>query len=172
MELSTSSLTAEEDYALETAGFLVIENALSPAELRVFTEGRAHAHDTEASGDEYAALFQDRRLTEHRVLRQYLAGIFGSDDWSSDGPLQVLGSWDDYLLETPSRVPLRRGGMAERGQYPGPTAGSGPCYAIRNGVRMCRRLTAVWALTATCEGGGYVALAGSHKGAVPAPRAF
>lgn len=52
MELARSSLTREEDYALETAGFLVVENALSPTELRVFTEGRAHAHDNEARGDE------------------------------------------------------------------------------------------------------------------------
>ena len=30
MELAGSTLTIEEDYALETAGFLIVENALSP----------------------------------------------------------------------------------------------------------------------------------------------
>ena len=39
-------------------------------------------------------------------------------------------------------------------------------------MRMCRRVTALWALTDTVPGGGYVALAGSHKGEVAAPRAF
>ena len=107
-----------------------------------------------------------------------------------DGPLRVLGSWNDSLLETPSRVPLHRcacatlshsfhhtnlrrprgnsGGMAARGPLPGPS----PVYNIRNGVRMCRRVTALWALTDTVPGGGYVVLAGSHKGEVAAPLAF
>lgn len=58
--------------------------------------------------------------------------------------------------------------MAARGPLPGPS----PVYNIRNGVRMCRRVTALWALTDTVPGGGYVALAGSHKGEVAAPRAF
>jgi hypothetical protein len=124
----------------------------------------------EASGDRYAALFKDGMLTEHPVLRRYLEGITGADagGYGMDGPLRVLGSWNDSLLETPSRVPLDRGGMAARRSLPGPS----PVYVVRNGVRKCHRVTAVWALTDTVPGGGYVALAGSHKGAVPAPRAF
>lgn len=170
MELVGSTLTAEEDYALETAGFIIVENALSHEELLTFTEGRAHAHDTVASGDEYAALFKSGLLTEHPVLTRYLEGITGVDAsaCSTDGPLRVLGSWSDSVVETPSRVPLHRGEMAARGPLPGPS----PVYAIRNGVRMCRRVTAVWALTDTVPGGGYVVLAGSHKGEVPAPSAF
>lgn len=199
MELAGSTLTPEEDYALETAGFLIIENALSPEELRTFTAGRAHAHDSarlhtfstepsifltthplsvwnlsfgagEASGDHYAALFKGGMLTEHPVLRRYVEAITGAPvgGYGIDGCLRVLGSWNDSLSQTPSRVPLDRGGMAARGPLPGPS----PVYVVRNGVRKCNRVTAVWALTDTVPGGGYVALAGSHKGAVPAPRAF
>ena len=57
LELASSSLTAEEDYALETAGFLVVSGALSAEELQAFVSGREHAHDDDASGDRYAAMF-------------------------------------------------------------------------------------------------------------------
>jgi len=55
----------------------------------------------------YAALFGGGMLTEHPVLKRYLEGITGSE-CAMDGPLRVLGSWNDSLLETPSRVPLHR----------------------------------------------------------------
>ena len=41
-------------------------------------------------------------------------GVFLPGQWGSDGELRVLGSWHDGLADAPSRVPLRRGGMAAR----------------------------------------------------------
>ena len=179
LELTSSSLTAEEDYALETAGFLVVSGALSAEELQAFVSGREHAHDDDASGDRYAAMFPS--LAHHPVLVKYLEGIFGTAEgnWGPDGlpalclgepcDVRVLGSWHDELAQKPSRVPLVRGGMAPRGPLPGPAAGWGPAYGIKNGVRHCASVTAVWALTDTVPGGGYVCLSGSHKGSTPAP---
>ena len=160
--LVSSGLTAEQDYALETAGYIVIPDALSPVELSAFVLGRAQAHDTEATADRYAAMCrQDGPLAVHPVLTSYLGAIIGSE-WHAAEPLRVLGSWHAGLKEKPSRVPL----------HPGSMNPPRPGYAIQNGGRHCRALTAVWALTDTVPGGGYIVLSASHKSTVAIPRSF
>lgn len=100
-------------------------------------------------------------LTAHPTLTACLEAIVGPA-WHSAAPLRVLGSWHAGLAERPSRVPLHAGAMDARQ----------PGYAIKNGERHCRALTAVWALTDTVPGGGYTVLAASHKSTVPTPRSF
>ena len=58
--------------------------------------------------------------------------------------------------------------MATRGALPSPARG----YSIKNGVRLCGVVTAVFALEDSHGGRGWTVLPGSHKCAVAAPRGF
>jgi hypothetical protein len=161
-------MSPEQNYILETAGFLVIPSVLTQAEvatLHLEASSGAGIHITSPGEGLLEMAF------EHDELARYLEELFnpptflgrqkasdGSDSpprWLADGPVQVLGG-----------APSPRGNMAPSAPLPAPARG----YRHKQGQRCCTAVTAVFALTDTIPGGGYVALAGSHLSEAPSPR--
>jgi hypothetical protein len=143
-----SNLTAEQDYALETAGFLVIPDALSPEELGTMI---AQEGNSECCAVNNMLSLDGRLATTHPTLAACRGTILGST-WHIAAPPRVL---TQRSAGESAMMNVRQ-----------------PGYAIYQGERRCRALTAVWALTDTVPGGGYVVLGASHKSRVPTPHSF
>jgi len=166
-----SPLHPEEDYGFETAGFLRVP-ALSAVELDAFTTAAAAA----ARGVDGPGLLAEL-CTTHPILVRYLWELFNPASLNDNQKASDGSNGPPYRLDGPPTVHSSAathrsddGGImaATRGALPSPARG----YSIKNGVRLCGAVTAVFALEDSRGGRGWTVLPGSHKCAVAAPRGF
>lgn len=162
--LEPSGMTPDQNYCLEVAGFIVVPGVLSPAEITAW-HAAASAAGSAAEGSSLQQAFEHAELTRHLeelfnpptfLSRQKATDGSDGPRWLSDGPVQVLGG----------AATAAGGAMAPSAELPSLARG----YRHKQGQRCCTAVTAVFALTDTVPGGGYVAIAGSHVSEVPAPR--
>ena len=159
-----SPLHPEEDYGFETAGFVKVPAALSAVEVAACIT--AGVDDDDPAGQLLAEL-----CVTHPTLVRYLWELFNPASLNDNQKASDGSNGPPYRLDGPPTVHRARSATTAegpRGALPSPARG----YSIKNGVRLCGAVTAVFALADSRGGRGWSVLPGSHKCAVPAPRGF
>ena len=153
--MDRESMSNEENYCFDVAGYLILRNVLTPKQVDACNEALDRGGDTSGMLGWPAPLREPfRDLLVHPVLAWYLNQICGSGFRLERAP-QLLGEVDD-----PQR-PLG-GGDEPRDQA--------RAYYHQNGRRLCQAVDAIWALADVRSGdGGLVLVPCSHKSNVDTP---
>jgi len=154
--MDTEEMTHEENYALDTGGYLIIPNVLKAEEVASLNA----ALDDASQHDQLLNLPAGKRdafrdLMVHPVLVQYLNQICGAGFRLDEDPRLVGDVAGD------SGKPL------EGGDEPRDLSAA---YNIQQDVRKVQALSVIFALADADDGdGGLVLVPASHKSNVPAP---
>ena len=154
--MDRESMTNEENYCFDVAGYLIVRGALTPKEVETLNRTLDKGGRTEGMLGWPASLREPfRDLMVHPILVWYLNQIVGPG-FRLDRPPRLIGDTAGDAV-----------GPLTGGDEPRDPARA---YYHQNGYRSCQGVRAIWALSDVNAGdGGFVMVPCSHKGNVETP---
>ncbi|MSS71790.1 MAG: hypothetical protein EXS64_09910 [Candidatus Latescibacteria bacterium] len=155
--MDRESMSNEENYCFDVAGYLIVRGALTPKEVETLNQTLDKAGRTEGMLGWSASLREPfRELLIHPILVWHLNQIIGFGFRLDQQPV-LLGSPSDSL-----------GSPLVGGNEPRDPARA---YYHQNGRRICQGVRAIWALADVNRGdGGFVMVPCTHKSNVETPQ--
>ncbi len=151
--MDQESLSHEDAYCLDVAGYLIVPNVLTNQEVQACNQALDQTDRTAGMLDWPAPLCNPfARLRDHPVLTWYLEQICFAPPRLDRAP---------QLINATTAAPLIGGNEPRDWSR---------AYCQQDDVQFCQGVLAVWALADVTEGdGGFTLIPGSHKSAVQTP---